>query len=315
MLQKHILIWLVLSSGLSLFWPDLGISLDPFLVLKPYTNWAISIAMFAVGALLPSDELNQLLKNGRSVLLGTFAQYFSMPLLAWIAILIFKPTTELATGILIVGCVPGAMASNVLTLVARGNVSYSVSLTTCSTLLSPLIVPQALALFLDQDVEYDDRAAIVLLVKQVALPVVLGYLVCRVFPSFRQFSERFAPDIANLAILAVIAIAVALKRSELREFPVHIVVPLLFVNLLGYGAGYLFGKVGRLAEPMRRALTLEVGMQNAGAGTVLATQLFGEDSEAIIPCVLYTFGCMLTGTMLATVWNRIPVCLQSENSE
>ncbi len=113
----------------------------------------------------------------------------------------------------------------------------------------------------------------------------------------------------------MIATAVALKRNDLREFPVHVVIPLLFVNLLGYMAGYLFGRLGRLSDPMRRALTLEVGMQNAGAGTVLATQLFGEDSEAIIPCVLYTFGCMLTGTMLATVWNRIPVSTQSEKSE
>ena len=58
---------------------------------------------------------------------------------------------------------------------------------------------------------------------------------------------------------------------------------------------------------MRRALTLEVGMQNAGAGIVLARQLFGNDSPAVIPCVLYTFGCMLTGTLLATVWHWRPV--------
>ncbi len=148
---------------------DLGIPWDPFLAAKSYTNWLISTAMFAVGALLPIDELRQLMKSGRSVVLGTFAQYFSMPLLAWIAIQIFRPNTELATGILIVGCVPGAMASNVLTMTARGNVSYSVSLTTCSTLLSPLVVPQALALFLDQDVQYDDEAAVILLVQQVAL--------------------------------------------------------------------------------------------------------------------------------------------------
>lgn len=315
MLQRQILVWLVLSSGLSLVWPDLGIPWDPFLAAKSYTNWLISTAMFAVGALLPIDELRQLMKSGRSVVLGTFAQYFSMPLLAWIAIQIFRPNTELATGILIVGCVPGAMASNVLTMTARGNVSYSVSLTTCSTLLSPLVVPQALALFLDQDVQYDDEAAVILLVQQVALPVVLGHLCSRFLPWFRAVSERCAPDIANLAILTVIATAVALKRNDLREFPVHVVIPLLFVNLLGYMAGYLFGRLGRLSDPMRRALTLEVGMQNAGAGTVLATQLFGEDSEAIIPCVLYTFGCMLTGTMLATVWNRIPVSTQSEKSE
>lgn len=315
MLQRHILIWLVVSSGLAFTWPILGISWDPFVGVSPYNSWLISTAMFAVGALLPLDEMNQLVKSGRSVVLGTFAQYFSMPLLAWIAILIFRPNSELATGILIVGCVPGAMASNVLTMTARGNVGYSVSLTTCSTLLSPLVVPQALAMFIDRDVKYDERAAVTLLIQQVALPVIAGHLVSRFWPFFRNISARFGPDLANLAILAVIASAVAVKRTELHDFPIHVVVPLVFINLLGYAAGYLFGKLGRLSEPMRRALTLEVGMQNAGAGTVLATQLFGAKSEAIVPCVLYTFGCMLTGTMLATVWNRIPVSGQNEKSE
>ncbi len=109
-----------------------------------------------------------------------------------------------------------------------------------------------------------------------------------------------------MAILAIIAIAVALKRDQVRDAP-EVLLPLLAVNLGGYLAGYTLAGAFRLTRPMRRALTLEVGMQNAGAGTALAIQLFGRDSAAIVPCVAYTIGCMLTGTLLATVWSYLPL--------
>lgn len=307
MLQRYILVWLVLSSGLSLFWPRLQLDFDPFLMLKPAMNWLIVTAMFCVGALLPHDELRQLARRWPVVLLGTAAQYISMPLLAWLAVLVFRPEPELATGIIIVGCVPGAMASNVLTMTARGNVSYSVSLTTCSTLLSPIVVPQALRVFLDRDVNYNGQDAVMMLILQVALPVIAGHGLSRVSQQFQRFADSSASVVANLAILTVIAVAVALKRGEVGNASAGVIVPLLVINVLGYLAGFAFGYVGKLNSSMKRALTLEVGMQNAGAGTVLAVQLFGEQSAAIIPCVLYTFGCMLTGTILATVWNHMPI--------
>jgi len=76
------------------------------------------------------------------------------------------------------------------------------------------------------------------------------------------------------------------------------------LNLVGYGAGYGIGKLARLDEPMRRALVLEVGMQNAGLGSLLAVKLFPDHPDAAIPTVLYMFGCMLTGAILAQIWHR-----------
>jgi BASS family bile acid:Na+ symporter len=79
------------------------------------------------------------------------------------------------------------------------------------------------------------------------------------------------------------------------------------INLLGYTAGWLGGLAMRLPVPMRRALTLEIGMQNAGLGTGLILTLFPDYPAAAIPTAAYTFGCMLTGTVLANVWSNIPV--------
>ncbi|MEZ6043807.1 MAG: bile acid:sodium symporter family protein [Planctomycetaceae bacterium] len=307
MLQRFILIWLIASSTAAFYWPKLGIAFDPFLAAGGSAiHWLIVVTMFCVGAVLPVDEVRQIRKRWPNVLIGTAIQYISMPLLAWLTVLIMKPEPQLAAGIIIVGCVPGAMASNVLTLTARGNVSYSVSLTTMATLLSPLIVPRALQLTMHSDVPYDGNAAVRLLLLQVVLPVVTGHVLRRFSSRFLRLADRFAATIANLTILAIIAIAVGLKRADVSQATGTLLMALACMNAGGYLCGYLGGRAGGLTEPMRRALTLEVGMQNAGAGVALAQVLFGPDSPAIIPCIVYTFGCMLTGTILATVWHRFP---------
>ena len=77
---------------------------------------------------------------------------------------------------------------------------------------------------------------------------------------------------------------------------------LLAVNLGGYLAGYFGGVTLGLPESMRRALTLEIGMQNAGLGTTLAMRLFPDEPGAALPAAIYTFGCMCTGTILARLW-------------
>jgi len=210
---------------------------------------------------------------------------------------------------------PGAMASNVLTLAARGNVSYSVSLTTSATLLSPLIVPAVLKLTIGDNIEYDPDKALRLFVFRVVTPVIAGHLVRRFVPAISQRLLATSSVIANLSILAVIAVAVALKRDHLDDVAGSVAGVLAVINLLGYACGYFSGAQLRLPEGMRRALTLEVGMQNAGAGTALAIELFGEGSAAITPCILYTFGCMLTGTLLATVWNLFPPTSEAEQAQ
>ena len=304
MLHRYILCWLVASSAVAFAWPEFGLSFDPFLAAGGSAiNWLIMVTMFCVGALLPIEEVNLIFRRWPTVLVGTSIQYLSMPLLAWLVVKMTAPDPQIAAGILIVGCVPGAMASNVLTLTAKGNVSYSVSLTTSATMLSPLVVPFSLWLTVATDVNYDGWAAVKVLLTQVVLPVLAGHVLSRLSTVFRKQAECCGSTIANVSIMAIIAIAIAGKRSEMSHASLYLLSSLAIINAGGYLAGYFGGKAFRLPEPMRRALTLEVGMQNAGAGIVLAKQLFGDDSAAVIPCVLYTFGCMLTGTVLATIWH------------
>lgn len=307
--ERELLLWLVGLSLLAFFWNDLFRRLpDPFLATGDFLNILIMVTMLAVGSLLPQDELEQLARYWPSVLLGTTVQYTTMPLLALGTAMAagLPPGSPLMIGVLIVGAVPGAMASNVLTLLARGNVSYSISLTTLATLISPLVVPTVLWLSLRQWVPFPVLQTAKDLTMLVVLPVVAGYLLSRFLPVWRKVAQKIGPLIANTAILWIIAVVVARNRGRLADMSWIIPVILLTINVGGYLAGYLAGWIFRLPVPMRRALCLEIGMQNAGLGTVLALQLFGSGSAAAMPPALYTFVCMFTGTALARWWSIIP---------
>ncbi|MBC8353245.1 MAG: bile acid:sodium symporter family protein [Planctomycetes bacterium] len=304
MLERFLLVWLVLSSGVAYCWPQ---SLpDPFLATQLRLPWLITVAMFCIGLMLPRDEVRQVFHRWPTVFGGTAIQYAVMPLLAVGMGKAFGLTGDTFIGIVLVGCVPGAMASNVLTLNARGNTSYSVSLTTAATFLSPIAVPLAMALALRStgvDVSVLIGASKNLVIT-VVLPVLVGHTLSRVFPSLEKHAQKYGPLVANLAILWIIAVVVAISRDSLKQLSFDLFGALLAVNLLGYAAGYGGGRGMRLPEPMRRAMTLEVGMQNAGLGASLSVTLFPDQAGVAIAPGIYTFGCMLTGTMLARYWAR-----------
>ena len=204
------------------------------------------------------------------MLAGTAIQYTSMPLLAYGIGRLFGLEGPWMIGIVIVGCVPGAMASNVLTMMARGNVSYSVSLTTSATILSPLVVPWVLWLALGRMVEnFPVGDVFFQLCWMVVLPVVIGYALSRAWPIWATAARLVGAIIANLTILWIIAVVVAANRDGVSQLESRLILALLAVNLAGYAAGYGGGRLMRLPETMRRALTLEIGMQNAGLGTTL----------------------------------------------
>jgi BASS family bile acid:Na+ symporter len=265
----------------------------------------IALAMFAIGWRLPRDEVARVARRWPTVLGGTAVQYGAMPALAYLAARVARLDDDATVGLILVGCVPGAMASNVLTLMARGNVSYSVSLTTTATVLSPLVVPMTLRLALGGiSVDFPAIDAMRQLALFVVLPVMVGHGIGRSRPGWDRLAGPVAEAVANLAILWIIAVVVAANRGRLAAPDPRLVAALLSVNLLGYLSGDLGGRLLRVDRPMRRALTLEVGMQNAGLGTTIALSLFPDRPAVAIPCALYTFGCMLTGTALASWWGR-----------
>jgi BASS family bile acid:Na+ symporter len=310
MLQRFLIVWLGISSLAAFYWSRwFPTAFDPFVESKPLLDYLIVVTMLAIGLMLPKDEVAQVARRWPAVLAGTALQYVTMPTLAYVMSTLFGMSGDYRVGIVMVGCVPGAMASNVLTLNARGNTSYSVSLTTMATILSPLAVPLAMAVVLGAD-QAVDRSILLASSKKllliVVIPVIAGHAMGRYLSNWERYFKSAGSTLANLTILWIIAAVVGLTRDPLSRLRLDLLWALLALNLGGYLAGYFGGWALRLPVPMRRALTLEIGMQNAGLGAVLATSLFGLDrpATAIAPA-MYTFGCMLTGTLLSHCWSAI----------
>lgn len=300
-----VLVALVVSSSLAYIWPLTAVPFDPFRLNSNVLLGLVALTMFCLGLVVQSHELIELQQRPLTVFLGVLVQCTLMPALAWLVVRTLGLEGPLSYGVMLCGCVPGAMASNVLTMTARGNVSYSISLTSVATLLSPVTVPLALmivaGLETGAEVFKPVKMATTLLLT-VVMPVIAGYLIKERVATVARFAKSAAPQIATVALLWIIASVVAGNRDRLSQVALSLLVGLLVMNLLGYLGGYGVGRVARMPDAMRRALTLEVGMQNAGLGTALAASLLGSDSLAQIPTAAYTFGCMLTGTLVAAVW-------------
>lgn len=320
-IERYMLVWLLAFSGIAFVWPWENV--DIFLQSAPLQRPLFALTMGCIGFMLPSEEVNKTLRGYRQVAMGVATQYVAMPLLAVGLASIPGLPEQVRLGVILVGCVPGAMASNVLTLQAGGNASYSVGLTTLATLLSPIAVPVALGLAIGRW----DRETVELLwnssswlLLTVVVPVLVGQLLARGLPLNDRQRSRAAVvgrSFANLTILWIIAFVVAKNRDALRDalqvgdlwnrsdtefHPISVTIRLAWLNLGGYVAGMVVGRLSQLDLGQRRALTLEVGMQNAGLGALLAVELFG--SAAALPPALFTFGCMFTGTILANYWGR-----------
>ncbi len=307
MLQRYLLVWLILLSTLAFAWPRLVVSgPDPFVLTMRYVDWLIILTMFCVGILLPRRELRTIAQKWPAVAGGVLLQYASMPALAWGCGRLFQLEGDEFLGVVMVGCVPGAMASNVLTFNAKGNVSYSISLTTLATLASPVAVP--LAILIALQIRHFDPVLLrtsLFMTATVVVPVAVGYAFAQFFRA-PETLRKGANFLANLCILLIIAGVVGKSRNQLAQVEFVLLTALACVNLGGYLAGYLGGRGMGLDEPMRRALTIEIGMQNAGLGVALATHLFPQRPAIAIAPALFTFGCMLTGTALAQWWSRRP---------
>ncbi|HEY1065451.1 MAG TPA: bile acid:sodium symporter family protein [Pirellulales bacterium] len=308
MFERFVLLWLMLFAVVGYFAPA------PFVAVSAYLDLVIIAAMFFVGTLLRADEFTQVLKRWPTVLGGVLLQYTSMPLLAFAAATLFELSPGLTIGVVMTGIVPGAMSSNAITLLAKGNVSYSVSMTTLATIAAPFLIPFWLLTLLGKnDANTDALGMMIQLVQTVAAPVLIGWIAARFLPKFAGWCRTWGPMASMLAVFWLMATVVAKNRGQIGLLSLQVLPALVLLNFSGYLAGWLGGKLLRLEESSRRALVIEIGMQNAGLGTVLVTKWFAGYPEAAVPTAVYTFGCILTGAGLAQFWSQYPPKTDSPN--
>jgi len=278
--------------------------LDPalFMPIKDYYLWPFIATMFALGVLLNPADLRETLQRPKQIGLGVVAQFTIMPLIGFAAAWLGDFPPALALGFIIVGCAPGAMASNVVVYLAGGAVAFSIALTTVATLLSPLLTPALVKLLGSTFLPIDVWPMMVTIIKTVLLPLLFGMGLRRLLGDRLVQAQEIAPAIAALSIVIICSYAVAANEVYLRQVGPAVFAAVVLVNLTGYLLGWLAARLFRFDGSHQLTLAIEVGMQNAGLGVALALKHF--TAETALPGALFAVWCILTAAGAASYYRR-----------
>ena len=275
-----------------------------FLIFADTFLWFFAATMLALGVVLEPDDLKRTLEHPQRVLLGVLTQYTVMPLLGFTVATVSGFPPELALGFVIVGAAPGAMASNVIVYLAGGALAFSIAMTTVATFLSPLLTPTLVQWLGGAFMPVAFWPLFETIVGTVLVPLVLGMGVRRILGPYLRHAEQVCPAIAAVAIVVICSYAVAANQPRIATVGLSVFGCVVLVNALGYVLGWSLAKLYRFDFRHRLALSIEIGMQNAGLGVALALAHFGP--ETALPGALFAAWCVLTAAGASTLlrWSR-----------
>ncbi len=289
----------LLAAVAALVFPDTLGRLRPGLI-----NPLLGVIMFGMGLTLKAQDFRIVFSRPKDVLIGCLAQFTVMPLLAFALTRIFPLEEALAIGVILVGCCPGGTASNVITYLARGDLALSVGMTAVSTLLAPFLTPLLVWLLAGKTVDVDVAGMLLSILWVVILPIALGLLVKRFWPRATERASVFLPAVSALAICVIVLIVIAANAHKLLDGGLTVLLVVVLHNVSGLGAGYLIGTLLRMTPAKRRAVSIEVGMQNSGLASSLATLHFAAYPLATIPGALFSVWHNLSGAAVAWWFRR-----------
>jgi BASS family bile acid:Na+ symporter len=293
---KYFAIWVILFGVIAYFLPA------PFIMLRGGMNWFFALTMFGIGAVLHIEDFKRIVKKPVIVLIGCCAQFTIMPLGAFLLSKVFRLTDEIAVGLILTGSAPGAMASNVMSYIAKADAAYSISLTTVSTLLCPLLTPALILLLARTQLEVKFWDMFLTIIQIVIVPLFLGFTIRHFLKEKMQKVITIFPAISVTFIIFICSLVIALNREYLLMITAPILLADIILNIYGMSAGYGIGKMFKMEQKRRRTLAIEIGMQNAGLGTVLALKHINE--KAAIPAAIFVFVCIITASIMAELWQR-----------
>ena len=264
----------------------------------------LGVIMLAMGITLSGKDFAILAKSPGAMTVGAVAQYTVMPLLAWSIAHALHLSPGLTAGLVLVGCCPGGVSSNIMSFLCQGDVAYSVGMTAVSTVLAPFLTPLLTALLANEQVHVDAVGMFKSILWLTLLPVATGGLLNTFFGRTRAFGAllKLMPGVAVLGLMCIVGGVAASNGHAFLEAGAVIFLAIFLHNTGGYLLGYAAAVLFRMPRPRRRTLSIEVGMQNAGMGTVLAHKHFAAVPEAAAIAAASCVYHSITGALLAGLY-------------
>ena len=292
-------ILVLVTALLSFAFPQLLQQVRPTVI-----NYLLGVVMFGMGLTLNLQDFKIVFSRPRDVIIGCLAQFTVMPLLAWGLSRLFSLDEALALGVILVGCCPGGTASNVITYLAKGDLALSVGMTGVSTLLAPFLTPLLTWALAGKRVNVDVVGMLLSILWVVILPIAIGLIVKWIWPKFTEKATDYLPAFSSIAIALIVAIIISANADKLLAGGLLIIVVVMLHNICGLGLGYLIGCLLGMSVSKKRAISIEVGMQNSGLASSLATIHFAAYPLATIPGAIFSVWHNLSGAAIAYLYRR-----------
>ena len=281
---------------------------DTFAWVKGHAQTSIlGFIMLTMGLTLSKEDFRILISRPIDMLIGVTAQYLLMPLIAWTVAKALNLPHPVAVGLLLVGCCPGGVSSNIMSFLCKGDVAFSVGMTTVTTLLAPIMTPVLMLHLAGENVDVDAVGMFKSILIVTILPVALGFALNAAFSDKSRFAEikKTLPGCAVIGLACIVGGVVSAHGQKIVASGIVIFAAVLLHNTLGYILGYLTGLFARFSNAKRRTVSLEVGMQNAGLATVLSAKHFPAMPEAAIASAVSCVWHSISGALLAGVFNLL----------
>ncbi|WP_218131540.1 bile acid:sodium symporter family protein [Prevotella sp. tc2-28] len=276
----------------------------PFMAIDTWwINPLLGVIMFGMGLTLSPQDFRIVFSRPRDVLVGCLAQFTIMPFMAWLLTKAFSLPADLALGVILVGCCPGGTASNVITYLAKGDLALSVGMTATSTVLAPFMTPFLTWLLAGTLVDVNTLGMLQSIVYVVIAPILGGLLIQHFLPGFTKRAVAYLPAFSTLVIAFVVGIVVGHNASRLLMGGLLVIIVVMLHNLSGLALGYGIGRMLSLSHEKRAAISIEVGMQNSGLASSLATLHFAAFPMATIPGAIFSVWHNISGALVAKVYS------------
>ncbi|MEZ4810270.1 MAG: bile acid:sodium symporter family protein [Allomuricauda sp.] len=299
---------------LALYFPQYFVQMGDF-KLTGLIIPLIQLIMFGMGTSMSISDFGSVIKSPKGVLVGVTAQLGIMPLMGFLLAKISGFPPEIAAGIVLIGCSPSGVASNVMAYLAKANLALSITITSISTLIAPFVTPLLMKLLAGEFIEIDVLAMMWSIIKMIILPIGAGLLFNRIFGDRAAWLAKAMPIISMLGIGLIIVVITAAGRDSLLDIGGFLMLLVFVHNVFGYFLGYLYARALRLSEQDSRTIAIEVGMQNGGLASGIANSLGKIATMGLAPAV---FGPLMniTGSILASYWHkRIPKDFSEEEKK
>ena len=297
---------LMIFTGVAcaIYYPQYFVEVSGF-KLSTLITPLIQIIMFGMGTRMSVDDFVGVIKMPKGVAIGILAQFTIMPLIGFVLAQVSNFPVEIAAGIILIGCSPSGLASNVMSYLAKANLALSITLTTVSTLVAPFATPLLMKFLGGTFIEIDILKMMWDIFKMIVIPIGAGLLFNKLFHGKSKWLDIAMPLVSMIGIGIIITIITAAGRDSLIAIGLVLTGLVLIHNTAGYFIGYWFARLLKMDERDSRTIALEVGMQNAGMASGLAKEM---GKIATVGLAAAVFGPLMniTGSILASYWHRKP---------